>query len=448
MNIITSYSCRIVDHDCYSVLKATTELYRKAVGFFLEVYLAEHESFRGLRQLDSQRLMEGLTHKTAKRPVVKYDFDEAFYKFPSYYRRAAINAAIGIGSSYLSNLSNWENSDKKDKHPSKPCAGNVYPALYKDGSYVLDENDEYNIGIKVFVRNTWDWIYVPLRKSDVDYIHHHCGKRTLLVPSLRRRHKVWSLDFAFEEQVELNDTPITEQTILAVDLGVNSACTCCVMRSDGTILGRRTLHLPKEEDSLSHAFNRIKKAQQHGARKTPRLWALAKGINDHISVKTAEFIVAVATEFCVHTIVFENLNLCGKKRGRGKQRLHHWRAQYAQEMVGVKAHRLGMRISTVNAWGTSRLAFDGSGRVLRGKDAGLPSYSLCRFFSGKVYNCDLNASYNIGARFFIREILKSKPERVRMAIEVKVPQCAKRSTCTLSTLISLNAELSALSRAS
>jgi hypothetical protein len=36
------------------------------------------------------------------------------------------------------------------------------------------------------------------------------------------------------------------------------------------------------------------------------------------------------------------------------------------------------------------------------------------------------------------------PEKVRLRLEANVPQAGKRSTCTLSTLISLNAELSKL----
>ena len=103
-----------------------------------------------------------------------------------------------------------------------------------------------------------------------------------------------------------------------------------------------------------------------------------------------------------------------------------------------------MRISRICAWGTSRLAYDGSGRILRGKEAELPTYSLCRFQNGKVYNCDLSASYNIGSRYFIREILKSLPARVRLELEANVPQVSKRSTCTWSTLINLNAELMSL----
>lgn len=46
---------------------------------------------------------------------------------------------------------------------------------------------------------------------------------------------------------------------------------------------------------------------------------------------------------------------------------------------------------------------------MRGKEADLLSYSLCRCQTGKQYNCDLNASYNIGARYDIRELLKTLP---------------------------------------
>ena len=82
--------------------------------------------------------------------------------------------------------------------------------------------------------------------------------------------------------------------------------------------------------------------------------------------------------------------------------------------------------------------------VLRGKEAELACYSLCKFQNGKVYNSDLSASYNIGSRYYIREILKSLPARERLELEAKVPQVTKRSTCTLSTLINLNAELGSL----
>ena len=79
-------------------------------------------------------------------------------------------------------------------------------------------------------------------------------------------------------------------------------------------------------------------------------------------------------------------------------------------MVTDKAHAEGMRVSCICACNTSRLAYDGSGTVKRGKAAGFESYSVCKFQNGKIYNCDLSASYNIGSRYFIREILKTFPE--------------------------------------
>ena len=107
-------------------------------------------------------------------------------------------------------------------------------------------------------------------------------------------------------------------------------------------------------------------------------------------------------------------------------------------MVEHKAHKLGMRIARVCAWNTSKLAYDGSGEVERNING---SYSVCKFKTGKIYNCDLNASYNIGARYFIRELLKSCSETDKLRILANVPECSRRITCTLSSLIKLSAEL-------
>ena len=122
-----------------------------------------------------------------------------------------------------------------------------------------------------------------------------------------------------------------------------------------------------------------------------------------------------------------------------------WKERYVQAMVEQKAHRLGMRFAHVCARNTSRLAFDGSGAVRRGRESERTggNWSVCEFTTGKVYNCDLNASYNIGARYYIREILREKSERTRSVLEAKVPAVSKRSTCTLSDLKDLRAALAA-----
>ena len=69
------------------------------------------------------------------------------------------------------------------------------------------------------------------------------------------------------------------------------------------------------------------------------------------------------------------------------------------------------------------------------------NHSLCIFQNGKRYHCDLSASYNIGTRYFVREIFKSLSVTMGQRIVAKVPECVKRSTCTLSSLFRLHTEL-------
>ena len=436
MKMYTTYSVKIKHYN--SIFKETVTIYRHAVDYILNVCLENWKEISSLEGRNRFVYVEHLIHATKDNPAPAYGFDSKFYKMPSYMRRGAINEAIGKVSSYTSNLANW-NKNPIGKKPSYPKAGYAFPFMYRKGMY--NQTSDYTAQIKVYTRNTWDWINIDLRKSDMDYIARHCHDRKQCAPTLQKRGHEWFLDFPFEEKCTLNDTSVFDRTIVAVDLGINTAATVSIMQSDGTILGRHFCKLPEETDRLMHSVNRVKKAQQNGNHKTPRLWAKVKGINHDISVKTAEFIIETAVSYNADVVVFEHLDKTGKVCGSKKQRIKLWRSQEVQSLVANRAHRLGMRISRICAWGTSALAYDGSGRVLRGKDAGFNTFEICKFPNGKVYNCDLSASYNIGARYFIRKILKSLDENSRLRIEVKIPQCSKRSTCTFTTLINLNAEL-------
>ena len=344
-------------------------------------------------------------------------------------------------SSYKSNLENW-NKDKKGKRPSLPKVKHEFPCFYNTE---IRNIDDYCIKLKVYNGSDWVWTVVKLRKSDVDYLSKLNLK--LSSPTMEKRYKRYYLRYVVKEKVKLNKTKIENQRILAVDLGINNDAACSVMLADGTVLARKFLKLTREKDQIKHILNKIKKSQQHGSKKIKRRWDIAKAINKNIAIKTSNFIIKTAIEYDVDVIVFEHLDLSGKK-GKYKskrQLLHLWKAKDIQRIVENKAHRNKIRISHVNAWGTSRLAYDGTGEVQRGKfmvnGKEKYNYSICIFNNGKQYNCDLNASYNIGSRYFIRELLKSFSEMKRLEVLAKVPELAKRSRCTLSSLISLNAVL-------
>ena len=97
------------------------------------------------------------------------------------------------------------------------------------------------------------------------------------------------------------------------------------------------------------------------------------------------------------------------------------------------AHRNGMRVSTVNPAGTSKYAYDGSGEVKRDEN----NYSICTFKNGKIYNCDLSASYNIAARYLVREYLKPLDANLRLALETKASLVLSGTKVTYNTLKSL-----------
>lgn len=124
----------------------------------------------------------------------------------------------------------------------------------------------------------------------------------------------------------------------------------------------------------------------------------------------------------------------GAKKLRFK--LRYWRKKGIQNKVEEMAHYIGMRISRINARNTSALAYDGSGFVERN-----PKKDLAVFSTNKVYHADLSASYNIGARYFIRGIQKSMSEKRWLVVQAKVPELSKRTFQTLSSLISLTKAL-------
>lgn len=138
MTIYSSYDVRIPTREFNKTLTDTTKKYREAVAFFISVRLQDNALFTELKTLHEQlRKMELLTNRTKSNPDPKYDFGLNFYKFPSYLRRAAIAEALGKVASYESNLSLWA-KNRHGKKPGKPVAGYVYPALYRDNTYIVN----------------------------------------------------------------------------------------------------------------------------------------------------------------------------------------------------------------------------------------------------------------------------------------------------------------------
>lgn len=438
MKLTSSYAIEI--KHVSKLFRQTIKIYNDAISFCVKAFEEHWEVLETLDTGNKERFAyaDALVHSTKSNDAVYPEFDIKFRKMPSYLRFSVINTALGYLSSYHSNLDNWKFSNSDGKAPSLQTHLNKLPTFYKGNMY-LDDYDGDAVKLKLFVNNDWNWVTVLLKHTDVINIQRHMQNAKMSVPTLEKKNKKWFLRFAFEEKVDLNKTKLEEQHILAVDLGINTDATCSVMNIEGAILAREFINFASDKDQLYHTLNKIKKVQQkYGSNNIQKLWRYAKFHNEELARKIAKQIVSIAVEYQCDVIVFEHLDMKGKLRGKTKQKLHLWKKNTIQRIVEHKAHQNGIRISRVCAWNTSRLAYDGTGVVLRGKAAELPTYSLCKFSNGKVYNCDLSASYNIGARYFIREVEKSLPAKVWSDIVAKVPECQKRTQCTYNTLLEIN----------
>lgn len=440
MKIYSSYKVKIKNYN--KIFEDTVKIYREATSFFIDVCDKEWDILEPLKSFERCREIEKMSLLTKKNQNPKYNFNKRFYKMPVYLRRSAINTATGCYSSYHSNLQNW-NENSIGRKPTLQLDRSVMPVLYKDNMYI--RTGKTAAKIKIFHKNDWVWLNIELKNQDVKYIQKHCQFKKECAPTLKKQGKCWYLVFPYEDNVKFQKVDIQDQLICAVDLGLNNNATCSIMQSNGTVVGRKFINLAVEKDHLYKALNRVKKAQQNGARKCPTLWKHVNDLNTDISRKTAKGIIYFAVLYNADVIVFEFLDTQGKKKGKCKQRLTLWRKKEIQRIVEHHAHILGIKINRICAWNTSRLAFDGSGKVERGtyiqNGKEKYNYSICTFQNGKQYHCDLNATYNIGARYFIRELLKSDSVMRRLPDQTKDSDYGMGTTRTLSTLIRLNADL-------
>lgn len=404
----------------------TARLCLDALKFCTRAFLEHWDELSQLKSADRKTAAEALVHSTKDNTAVYPDFDVRFHGLPSGMRRAIRSDALGMVSSYVSNHAIWLNADPAQRG-AEPVIG--FPSRCALTFYKTEQNTDGlpdgTVRLKLYNGKTWDWYQFLLKPSDAKYIAHLKEQRRMLSPSVEKVCGKYRIRFCFEDRKELvpGENKLTYR-ILAVDLGINAAATWSVMTADGTVHARGVIHARAEEDRLRHLLNRAKQFQQAG-KHAKYIYRILRCANRALSIETTRRIMQAAERYSVDCIVFEHLDTSGRKRGRLACRIHHWRACDVQARVETKAHRDGMRISRICAWNTSKLAFDGSGRVTRG---GNQNYSLCTFRNGKQYNCDLSASYNIGARFFLREYLKAFPD-------LEMPAVPQRTLSTLYDVI-------------
>ena len=436
---IVSYNVEVINNTnkLRHIVANTLALYNSALNYVCDVVLKHYDEINELNNLEGRMYLEHLIHNT-KNNIAKYDFDSIYYKLPCYLLRDIESKAIGHIFSYKSNLDNYKkerynkisNGKKFKKLEPSLAKCNLLPSFYKGNMYKMISDNK--IALKIYEDNDWKYEEFKLKKNDLKYINKINGKR--YNPEIKIIGKKIYIKFTFEiEDLKLQDKELNKKIICGVDLGVNNDATISIMNYEGTILGRHFINT-NNKDLMNHLLNKKRKIQRNSGNykylRNLHINNKINSINENIVNHTVNQIIKICLSYGVDVIVFENLRHKFKRAKRSfRARLHRWRKIAIYNKAYEMAHRNGIRVSTVNPNGTSKYAYDGSGLVERDND----NYSICKFVSGKIYNCDLSASYNIAARYYIRETLKPLDVNSRSELETKASLALSGTKLTYNT---------------
>ena len=430
-------NCRHID--------ATIAVYREAEEYLNRVVLAEWPNLAPIQRSKHRiNYLEKLVHSTNGNKAVYTEFDRRFYKFPSYLRRQAISRAIGHVSSHLTRCRQWEENGRKGRQPAFQPKCYSFPVLYKGNVFTWCSNG--NAMVKLFNGREWLWYHIPFEPIDIYKRFPSEEGWQRQNPMLVKKNKRWSLHFPFEKNVALRDKDFI-RPVLAVDLGLTTTAVCSVVRSDGTVTHREFISYGGEKDRLNDTLGRIavKSALTflipEGESFCGNHWRVVRNLTEEIAHQCSANLVNLAVKYNCQTIVFEHLGRLRVPRdfygaGRLRRKVHYWLQGRIQKYTKYKGYANGIRFSRVLARGTSRYAYDGSGKVHR-----IGNQQIAVFSGGqKIYNADLNASYNIAARYWIREYLsntKSLGRKAQVVIRDQSSLLAVRHLQVLASLISL-----------
>jgi putative transposase len=398
----------------------TIALYRRAVRMAATVAMTHWPELGALRSKERQMALEAKFHATKDRPVVRYAvLGQALGKMPSYLRRAALHAALGAVSSFLSNYSNWLDGDAVGKaagtkravgaRPPRLGFSNVFPSLY-GGNMILVGAGLKTVQVKLLgADGQWRFSAPLALKGRFKRLLPATNKMDLC-PTLMMRGAKVTLSCPVEARPPkyvsnkefIAGADGRPSRVCSVDVGINTAATAAIVDSTGTVIARTFLTCGRHNDRRDALASVIASKQslsgkvQRGEKHCVELHRRIAGLSLDAARQLASALAAFAAKHGAQAFVIEDLKGWrpkGPSRAM-KKRFHRFQHRALVNALGHKAQELGVRVLEVYARGTSRWAYDGSGKVTRSKE----NAQNATFSTGKRYNADLNGALNIAGR--------------------------------------------------
>ena len=171
MKIISSYGVELRKQNI--PIRQTLEIYRSAVGYLVKVYESVWEELAKIENSKKRfNAAEHLVHTTKRNPA-RFDFDFCFPKMPSYFRRAAVQHALGSVSSYQTRLEHWKAEGQKKGKPYLESKQYAMPVFYHDVMYRKNTEEKDAAFLKLYDGRGWKWFAVRLKHTDMEYLRKH-----------------------------------------------------------------------------------------------------------------------------------------------------------------------------------------------------------------------------------------------------------------------------------
>ena len=424
---------------------ATISLYRSCVSFYVSV-LKEHlhtldlSSGPGPAALQQkQRTLEKLTHRTKHNPNPSCDLDTIGKNIPAYFRRSAINAAVGIVGSWGSNYtrirgprpatggttSNRKNRNgRSNRPPTLRLQNSQWPVYFKD---LYKQFDDRNRTVMLKLHTGSAWVWRKVRISTTQPLPPDTETKSLKIVIKGARAylhrtivRVGSLPSTSTNRPFLPRGFSPATRILSVDLNLSRAVVMTVLGYDGRvhrvkfIRSTRDNHRRKKYlDMITRKLGETKVIPESKAF-CKDLWNKVRHLNDDLGHQLSRQVVNVALASGCEVIVFEHLgNLRPAKGSRSRRmnsKLMYWLKGSIYKKTLYKARWEGVKIARVNPQYTSQMCNKHHSILVHTKPEGTDRPNQRKFVCtvcGYEVDADFNGSVNVGRRYYGREKVRA-----------------------------------------
>lgn len=434
----------------------TQTLFNRLVAFYFDVIQA-HELILDMTNKEALTTLEKLTHQTKHNLYPVMPDTQIAVQVPAYFRRAAINAALGTARSFYSNLAHWKKGKAKAEAKGKrhthrpPVPPRIWNRSVTFYAGMWGQRESGRITLKLWDGQTWRWVRFRLLGQELP------AEWTANSPQVVRKGNYWWLHTPLEKpaprikkaQEQAKTNP--DLRICAVDLNINDAlAVCTIQQVNGTVVATRFIKGGSElHDRRKRLLGRIAHNRSRtglialGEPDNAALWRKINALDEQEAHRVSRRIVEFARQYGATILVFEHLGHFKPLRGRYSKRANEKRTYWLRGRIfnysRYKAWEHGLLTCRVNPRNTSRLCGRRVSRLLEQRTGLIPlcggrvfryqageaplAYRpgapliLCPECGGKD-QADRNATKVIGFKFFER-YLTEKPQSEGIAIAVK-----------------------------